>query len=140
MPSMELKVANAYNEDVGKGYARLDAETRMKLGVDVGDVVAITGKETTPAFVWRMRNEDEGKGIVRIESILRRNTGCTIGDKVTLEKAEVKPAKKVILAPSGDWWQQESIAGAEGFIKHHLDKKPVLKGNGIIVPGFLFTR
>ncbi|MCK4718911.1 MAG: AAA family ATPase, partial [Thermoplasmata archaeon] len=99
-----------------------------------------TGQTVTPAFVWRMRNEDEGKGIVRIESLLRRNTGTTMDDKVTVEKAKTEPAKKVALAPVGDWWQEESIAGVETFIRHHLDKRPVVKGNGIIVPGFLFTR
>jgi len=142
--SVELKVANAYNEDVGKGFARLDEETRKRLGVTAGDIVRISNardpKKATAAIVWRMRREDEGKEIVRIESLLRKNIGANIGDRVIVEKVEPVPARKVVLSPIGEWWDVQNISGMENFIRHHLDRKPVVKGNGIIVPGFLFAR
>ncbi len=142
--SVELKVANAYNEDVGKGFARLDEETRKRLGVTAGDIVRISNardpKKATAAIVWRMRREDEGKEIVRIESLLRKNIGANIGDRVIVEKVEPAPARKVVLSPIGEWWDLQNISGMENFIRHHLDRKPVMRGNGIIVPGFLFAR
>ncbi|MCD6461939.1 MAG: CDC48 family AAA ATPase [Thermoplasmata archaeon] len=140
---VELKVANAYNEDVGRGYARLDEETRNILGVDIGDIVEITGKDrgkSTAAIVWRLRGEDSGKHIIRIESLLRKNAGVSMGDRVIVRKAVVQPASRVVLAPLGDWWSQDTISGMDSFIKHHLEKRPVLKGNAIIVPGFLFSK
>nr|7DXS_A Chain A, ap1h protein [synthetic construct]7DXS_B Chain B, ap1h protein [synthetic construct]7DXS_C Chain C, ap1h protein [synthetic construct]7DXS_D Chain D, ap1h protein [synthetic construct] len=39
--SVELRVAEAYPEDVGRGIVRMDKQTRAKLGVSVGDYVEV---------------------------------------------------------------------------------------------------
>ena len=95
-----LKVAEALQEDVGHARARIDTQTRMELGIDVGDIVEIKGSKVTAAIVWRMKNqEDEGKGKIRIDGLLRQNAGVSIGDKIVLRKAETAPAEKITLAP-----------------------------------------
>ncbi|MFQ5883841.1 MAG: hypothetical protein ACE5IO_01930, partial [Thermoplasmata archaeon] len=59
--SVTLRVAEAPQSDIGLGRARVDTQTRMLLGVDVGDIVELTGKKTTAAKLFRVMQEDEGK-------------------------------------------------------------------------------
>ncbi|MEM2899727.1 MAG: ATPase, partial [Thermoplasmata archaeon] len=99
MDSIVLKVAEAIQQDVGAGRARVDTATRNALGIAAGDIVEIIGKKTTAAVIWRVTSEDENKGIIRIDGLVRKNAGVSIGDKVTIKKAETKNAEKVVIAP-----------------------------------------
>ncbi|RLF38090.1 MAG: hypothetical protein DRN03_00635, partial [Thermoplasmata archaeon] len=63
-----LKVAEAFQQDVGYGRARLDTETRIELDLSIGDIVEIRGGKTTAATVWRAHPNDEGKKIIRIDN------------------------------------------------------------------------
>lgn len=121
-----LKVAEAMQNDVGRGIARIDSKTRSALGVSAGDVILLTGKKPSPAIVWPGHPEDEGLGIIRMDGILRQNVGVGLGDKVTVSKSEIKEASKVILAP------RESIRYTPGFdqyVHRRLVGKPIMKGN-----------
>ncbi|MDX1611771.1 MAG: AAA family ATPase, partial [Candidatus Thermoplasmatota archaeon] len=139
MPSKEevtLRVAEAVQEDVAKGRVRLDSQTRLELELTVGDVVEIQGKNDTAAIVWRAPPEDEGKGIIRMDGLIRDNAGVGIGDKVRVHKAQVSPANKIVLAPVIEEGQKLQFgAGIEGVVKRGLFKRPVTKGDTVIVPG-----
>ena len=127
---VELKVAEALQNDVGRGIVRLDTKSRESLGVTTGDIVEIIGKRSTGAIVWRAYSEDEGLGIIRMDGILRQNVEVSLGDRVRVRKAKVSDAKKVILAPT------QSIRFSVGFgdfVKRRLIGRAVNAGDKIVV-------
>lgn len=131
-----MKVAEAPQSDVGLGRARVDTKTRMALGVDVGEIIEIAGKKSTAAKLFRVMQEDEGKGIIRIDGLVRRNLGVSIGDKVEVKKAEVFQADRVTIAPIISEGHKISFGqGIENFVKRGLLKRPLTKGDVVIVPG-----
>ncbi|HET6404286.1 MAG TPA: CDC48 family AAA ATPase [Candidatus Thermoplasmatota archaeon] len=131
-----LKVAEAVQEDVAKGRVRVDAATRLDLHLTVGDVVEIIGKKSTAAIVWRAHPDDEGKGLIRMDGLIRDNAGVGIGDKVRIRKVEVSPANRITLAPVIEEGQKLQFgSGIEGVVKRGLFKRPVTKGDTVIVPG-----
>ena len=131
-----LKVAEAPQSDVGLGRARVDTKTRLALGVDVGEIILIVGKKSTAAKLFRVMQEDEGKGIIRIDGLVRRNVGVSLGDKVEVRKAEVFQAERVTIAPIISEGHKISFGqGIENFVKRGLLKRPLNKGDVVIVPG-----
>ncbi len=136
--SITLKVAEALQDEVGYGRGRLDTVTRNELGLSIGDIVEIHGRRRDPtvAIVWRARTEDEGKGIVRVDGLIRNNAKVNLGDKVAVKKAQVKPAKKVVLAPMMDQSGRVQFGpGIEEVILRGLNRRPLTKGDVVIVPG-----
>src|SRR5436309_1324263 len=80
--------------------------------------------------------EDEGKGIIRIDGLVRRNVGVSLGDKVEVRKAEVLPAERITIAPIISEGHKISFGqGIENFVKRGLLKRPLNKGDVVIVPG-----
>jgi transitional endoplasmic reticulum ATPase len=128
--TLELKVAEAMKNDVGRGIVRLDPKTRDALGVSAGDTIEITGKKTTGAIIWRAYPEDEGLGIIRMDGFLRQNADVSLGDKVTIKKVTVKDAQKVTLAPT------QTIRFSVGFgdfLKRRLLGRPITMGDRVVV-------
>ncbi len=116
---IKLKVASAYQRDVGRGIVRIDRKAMREIGVQSGDIIEIIGTKNTAAVVWPAYPEDEGLGIIRMDGTLRKNAGVGLGDEVTIRKAEVKEAKRVIVAPTepmrfgGDFveWAHSKLVG-----------------------------
>ncbi len=135
--SIDLKVEKAQSQsDVGLGKARIDTQTRMKLGLEVGDVIEIIGKKSTAAKVYRMLQEDEGKGLIRMCNLLRMSAGTSPGERVEVRKAELHPAQKIALAPSiSKGMKLRFSEGIEPFIKRSLGQRPIVKGDTILIPG-----
>jgi len=132
----ELKIAEAFQQDVGYGRARIDNQTRLTLDLSIGDVIEIEGLKKTAAVVWRAHPSDEGKGILRIDNLTRKNSGGGLGDRVKIRKAEVKEAKDVSLAPLISKGQQIQFGeGIDILIKKGLLKRPLTKGDSVIIPG-----
>jgi len=128
--TIELKVAEAMKNDVGRGIVRLDTKTRDALGVSAGDIIEITGKKSTGAIIWRAYPEDEGLGIIRMDGFLRQNADVSLGDKVNVKKAEIKDAEGVTLAPT------QTIRFSVGFgdfLKRRLLGRPVTAGDRVVV-------
>jgi len=132
----ELKIAEAFQQDVGYGRARIDNQTRLTLDLSIGDVIEIESTKITAAVVWRAHPSDEGKGILRIDNLTRKNSGGGLGDRVKIRKAEVKEAKEVALAPLISKGQQIQFGeGIDILIKKGLLKRPLTKGDSVIIPG-----
>jgi transitional endoplasmic reticulum ATPase len=131
-----LKVAEALQSDVGHGRARIDTSTRVALNLEPGDIIEIKGKKPTAAKVFRVNQDDEGIGIIRVDGLVRKNAGVSIGDKVTIKKAEMQPASNVIISPLiSETHRIRFGPGIENFVKRGLLKRPLTKGDTIIVPG-----
>lgn len=139
--SIILKVERALDQsDVGFGKARLDTRTRLALGVEVEDIIEIIGKSKTTAKVYKLLQRDEGKGLIRMCNLLRQSAGVSPGDKVEVRRANVKPASKIVLAPAVSQGTRVSFGeGIEEFIKNKMYKRPVVKGDTILIPGVGLT-
>jgi len=129
----ELKVVEAYQNDVGRDIVRIDSKARKDLEVTTGDIIEIKGKRITAAVVWQAHPQDEGLNIIRMDGYLRQNAGVGLQDKVFVRKAETKEAKKVVLSPS------EPIRyspGFDEFVKKRLIGRAVAKGDTKFIPVF----
>ncbi len=136
MSSIELTVADALVTDSGRGIARVDAKSRMALGLNSGDIIEIKGKiKSTAASIWQAHPSDEGLGFIRIDGYLRQNLGVGIGDKVFVSKAEVKNADRVVIAPPPGQKPPLSPDFAE-YAKRRLEGKPIVKGDSVPIPMF----
>ena len=126
MAAVMLKVAEAFQNDIGRGIARIDSKAKNELGVSTGDIIKLSGKKSALAIVWQAHPDDEGLDMIRMDGILRQNVGVGLGEKVKLEQVQTKVAKKIVLAP------QEPVRYSVGFdqyVKKRLIGKALLKGN-----------
>jgi len=131
---LQLRVAKAIPSDVGHGRARVPFDNDLNL--KPGDIVEITGEQKTAAIVWRCRPEDANLGIIRVDGIIRKNAGVSLGDKVTIRRVETQPCPKLILRPVMAKQQKVRFGpGIEGFARRGLNKRPVVSGDRIFIPG-----
>jgi len=130
-----LKVNQAYPSDSGRGIARLDPDTMMKLQIAPGDVIEIQGKRKTVAKVWRAPKRDWGKNIIRIDRFTRENAGVGIGDLVKVRKVNYQSAKVVVLAPLKK--VELRIYGVDigEYLKHQFLKRPIVEGDLVPLVG-----
>ncbi len=132
MNEVKLKVAEAYQKDLGKGIIRIDSKTIKELGVSEGDYIIISGKKETVAMVDRALPADIGLRLIRMDGYLRRSASVGVSEVVTLKKADVKPAINVTLAPA-----QEGIRiqiNPQG-VKNSLLGRAMIQGDIITLGG-----
>lgn len=125
---VQLKVAEAYHRDAGKGIARLGLDALNLLGAENGDVLEITGKERICAVAWPGNPEDPAD-IIRIDGNTRANLGVGIDARVQVTRIEAKPARKIVLAPT----RQIRLIGGPEYMLRMLEGRPVVKGEQIRV-------
>jgi transitional endoplasmic reticulum ATPase len=131
---LSLRVAKAIPSDVGHGRARVPFDNDLNL--KPGDVIEIKGERSTAAIVWRCRPEDANLGVIRIDGIIRKNAGVSLGDRVTIKKVETKPCTRLVLSPVMAKQQKVRFGpGIEGFARRGLNKRPVVAGDRIFIPG-----
>ncbi len=130
---IELKVAEALQNDVGRGLVRIDSRARKELDVTTGDIIELKGKRVTAAIVWQAHPQDEGLNVIRMDGYLRQNAGVALGDKIFIKKAELKEAKKVVLAPSQP---MKYSPGFDQFVKKRLVGRALTRGDTIFVGVF----
>lgn len=123
---IELRVAEALQQDVGKGIIRIDKELLNKMGVEPGNVVDIIGKRTTGAIVGKSYPADVGLEIVRMDGLTRSNAGTSIGEMITIRKAEARMAQKVVLAPATKGIR---IMASGDIIKRNIIGRAVARGD-----------
>ncbi|HJL54411.1 MAG: CDC48 family AAA ATPase [Candidatus Thalassarchaeaceae archaeon] len=132
--SLTLRVAKAIPSDVGHGRARVPFDNDLNL--KPGDIIEIEGERKTAAIVWRCRPEDANLGVIRIDGIIRKNAGVSLGDRAEIRKVEVQPCQKLILSPVMAKQQKVRFGpGIEGFARRGLNKRPVIAGDRIFIPG-----
>ena len=71
-----------------------------------------------------------------MDGIIRKNAGVSLGDKVSIRKVETQPCQKLILSPVMAKQQKVRFGpGIEGFARRGLNKRPVVSGDRIFIPG-----
>ena len=98
-PSINIRVAEALEEDIDHGIVRLNQADLDALGVVPGTVVAIKGRSTTVAKVLPYTLEAERRRVIRMDGTLRDNAGAGLDDWVTVEGVTAVAAHEVLLAP-----------------------------------------
>ena len=133
--ALELRVAEIFIEDVGKGLARLDPDDAKILGATLGDIVEIKGEKRTVARISGIFPEHLGKKIIQIDGITRDNAGVQIGGTIRIKKAARQTATAIVLTPleSGNWWPDENELGYIGKILQGL---AVISGDKLNIPLF----
>lgn len=97
MQPIKLKVDEARKSDVGRQIARIPAIVADSLNLKTGDILAITGRRTTYAKVWRSSPATITPDSIKIEPITRRNAKVNLDDFVEVQPTSVKMAKEVHL-------------------------------------------
>ncbi len=123
---IELRVAEALQQDVGKGIIRIDKELLAKIRIIPGDIVEIIGKRTTGAIVGQAYPADVGLEIVRMDGLTRSNAGTSIGEMITIRRSKIRVAKKVVLAPATKGLR---IMAAGDIIKRNIMGRAVARGD-----------
>jgi len=123
---IELRVAEALQQDVGKGMVRIDHELMSKIGASPGDIVEIIGKRTTGAIAGNSYPADVGLEIVRMDGLTRSNAGTSIGEAITIRKAQPRMASKVVIAPAAKGMR---IMASGDIIKRNLMGRAVTRGD-----------
>ncbi len=123
---IELRVAEALQQDVGKGIIRIDRDLLEKIGVKPGDIIEIIGKRTTGAIVGQAYPADVGLEIVRMDGLTRSNAGTSIGEMVSLRHIEIRIAKKVVMAPATKGIR---IMASGDLIKRNIIGRAVTRGD-----------
>lgn len=124
--TLQLKVAEAGQQDVGRGTVRLGKKQIKALGLGRDDVVEIRGKRNTASVAVPCAPEDEGLDIVRMDGLLRHNAKVGIGDTVEIGRAEWKEAKKVVLSPAK---ADMRIQGNGDALRPTLLHRPLVEGD-----------
>ncbi|SMB98681.1 transitional endoplasmic reticulum ATPase [Thermanaeromonas toyohensis ToBE] len=104
---VSLKVIEGMVEDARKGIVRVVNEVMGRLGLNTGDVVAITGKRSTVARVMPAFPDRCPSGSIQMDGTIRQNARVGLGEEVILERAEWQRAKVVVLAPVLPGWTLE---------------------------------
>jgi transitional endoplasmic reticulum ATPase len=131
-----LRVAEAFQQDIGLGTARLDVQTRQRLKVGLGDIIEVRGRKPTPAVVSRAQQDDEGKGLIRIEAVVRRNAGVSIGDRVSVQRVDSPNADAITIAPIYAGSARMDLGpGLESFVAKALARRPFIRGDVFVIPG-----
>ncbi len=127
-----FKVAEALPKDVGRGLARLDPKDMAELGVETGDVVEVTSKQTTVARIVPAHAELRGKHLIQIDGIARANAGAGLGESVTVRRTVAKTANKIVLSPTDA--PARATRGLEGrYLTRLLDGIPMVTGDRVRV-------
>ena len=128
---IQLKVAEAKQRDVCKGRARLDIDTMNSLKIIAGDVVELTGKQSTAATAWPADPTDQKLGILRIDGQTRKNAGVRLNEFISVNKKNAKSAHSVTLAPVET--RLEVDKDFSDFVKNRLKGFPIAERDDISV-------
>ena len=95
----QLRVAEIFLEDVGRGLARLDADDLKRLKAAPGDILLITGRRATVARAAQAPAGHCGQLLVLIDGTARDNAQIGVDEWVTVRKVPFKAAESLLLAP-----------------------------------------
>jgi transitional endoplasmic reticulum ATPase len=124
---VDLKVAEALNKDVGRGFARLDPDVMSTLGIRTGDTVTVRGKRSTVCRAMPTFREQRGRGLVQVDGITRHNAGAAIDETVQVLAVNCPPADSVTIAPSGAAPSERDLQ----YIGSRMDGLPVTTGDTV---------
>ena len=97
----KVRIKDAFKDDAGKGFVRLDPDLMGELNLRTGDVIEILYpplNKNTAAHLYPGKPEDEGKNIIRLDQSQRRNIGASVDDLVKIKKIKAEVADEITFA------------------------------------------
>jgi transitional endoplasmic reticulum ATPase len=134
-PQVALRVAEALPKDAGRGLARLDPQVLEELGLGIGDVIEIVGKQTAVARAMPTYAAQRGLGLIQMDGILRANAGSGVDERVLVRSAVVQAARSVVLMPAEGGTVFAGSAQTR-YLARLLDGIPVTSGDRVRVDLF----
>ena len=126
--SIQLRVAEAKQRDVGKKRARISEEVMLELDIDAGDVIEVIGKRRTAVTVWP--SDDDEDDVIRIDGQTRKNAGVSINELVTIRPVDVKIARTATLISLNKISIDKEFIE---FVKNRLKNMPLVEGDEVSV-------
>ena len=123
---VQLRVAEAFLEDTGRGQVRLDADDLKRLHAVPGDVLLITGRRATVARATQAPTSHCGQLLVMMDGTTRGNAQIGVDEWATVQKVPYKAADSVLLSTV----QAGQSAPAEEEIPH---LRQLLSGIPVVV-------
>ena len=96
---LQLRVAEALPDDVGRKWARLDPHDLQRLGAVPGDVLEISGGRATVARATQAPPTHCDKHLLLIDGNTRGNAQIGVDEWATARKVAFKAADSILLAP-----------------------------------------
>ncbi|MFX1465230.1 MAG: zinc-ribbon domain-containing protein [Promethearchaeota archaeon] len=94
--SVELKVKEAYPQDIGKFKVRINDDILKILGIKSSSgIVGLYGRKATAAIVRPLFLSETVKDAIRMDRFIRKNCGVSIGDYVSVRRVNPIPAQSV---------------------------------------------
>ena len=124
---LRFKVSEALSKDVGRALARLDPSDILALGLEIGDIVEISGKRRTVCKLMPAYKDDRGATRVQLDGLSRVNAGVALDDAVSIHKVKAQAAQRIVLSPTAPGLSDRDLE----YIGARLDGLPVLEGDRI---------
>lgn len=125
--TLRLKVSEALGKDVGRALARMDPSDIKALGVEIGDILEVTGKRRTVCKVMPAYKDDRGGARIQMDGISRGNAEAALDDVVQVRKVIAQAAQRMVLSPTASGFSDRDLQ----YIGTRLDGLPVLEGDRI---------
>ncbi|WP_367026546.1 CDC48 family AAA ATPase [Methylococcus sp. ANG] len=123
----KFKVAEALPKDVGRAIARLDPMDIERLGVEVGDIIEVSGKRATVCRAMPAYKEMRGQGRIQLDGLSRINAKVGLDESVTLRRVSCPIADQIVVAPVNATPKQGDLE----YIAARMDGLPVVDGDRI---------
>jgi transitional endoplasmic reticulum ATPase len=123
----KFKVAEALPKDVGRAIARLDPRDIERLGVEVGDIIEVSGKRATVCRAMPAYKEMRGQGRIQLDGLSRINAKVGLDESVTLRRVSCPIADQIVVAPVNAKPEQGDLE----YIAARMDGLPVVGGDRI---------
>ena len=129
--SVQMRVGEAKQRDVGKKRARIGPQAMLRLKITPGDIIEITGSRTSCAVAWPADEDEKHPDIIRIDGQTRKNAGASLDDTISVRKTPARTAKSVSLMPVNS----PVTADKEftDFVRSRLGGLPLAHGDEISV-------
>ncbi|HVN95322.1 MAG TPA: AAA family ATPase [Syntrophorhabdaceae bacterium] len=130
---VNLKVTEAFADDVGKGLARLNPEDIKAINGVLGDVIEISGDKSTVARITGTLPDSQAKKMIQIDGITRDNAKTAMGGTVKVKKLSRKTAVTVVITTLDFTSTLPEERDLEHFA-HVLQGLAVIMGDKINIP------
>ena len=128
---LKMRVGESKQRDVGKKRARIGPNAMDYLKVTPGDIIEITGSNSSCGVVWPADEDEKHPDVIRIDGQTRKNIQVSLNDIVKIRKVSTKVAKSVILLPINDIVTVDKEF--TDFVKNRLKGLPLSQGDEISV-------
>ena len=132
---MTLRVAEAFADDVGRGWARLDADDLRLLGAAPGDVLLLTGGRATVARAVQAPASHCGQKLVLVDGITRGTAQGGVDERVRVRRVPFRTAASLLLAPVEAGLPLPADAEIPA-LRQLLSGRPLVLGDRLEVAGF----